>query len=83
VEILCGRFSRDFLGVCVTISEPLLTPREACELLRVSKSWLYSAAHEGRIPSIRLGDPGPVRFERSELEAWLENARAGWTPGRS
>jgi excisionase family DNA binding protein len=66
-----------------TTPEPLWTPREAAAFLRVSKSWLYGAAHDGRIPSVRLGEPGPVRFRREELEEWLEQARGSWTPGRS
>ena len=46
----------------------LLTPTEAQHLLRVSRSWLYGAAKDGRIPSIRLGGPdGPLRFVKEDL----------------
>ena len=51
-------------------------------MLGVSRSWLYAAAADGRIPSVRLGGPqGPLRFVAGDIEAWLEQARAGWQPG--
>jgi excisionase family DNA binding protein len=51
-------------------------------MLGVSSQWLYKAAADGRIPSVRLGGPdGPLRFVREDVEAWLEHARAGWLPG--
>ena len=51
-------------------------------MLGVSRSWLYDAAKDGRVPSIRLGGPdGPVRFVERDLVEWLERARAGWLPG--
>ena len=54
----------------------LLRPAEVCRLLGVSRSWLYQAAIEGRIPSVRLGGPeGPVRFDPEALERWLEAAQ--------
>lgn len=50
----------------------LLRPGEVAELLGVSRSWLYAAAQEGRIPCVRLGGAdGPVRFRLDELEAWI------------
>jgi excisionase family DNA binding protein len=60
----------------------LLRPGEVAELLGVSRSWLYAAAHEGRIPSVRLGGAdGPVRFQRDALEAWIA-AGSQREPGR-
>jgi excisionase family DNA binding protein len=62
--------------------EGLLKPAEVCGVLGVSRSWIYAAAAEGRIPSIRLGGPdGPLRFVRADLEAWIDERRAAWTPG--
>ena len=52
-------------------------------MLGVSRSWLYQAAAEGRIPHVRLGsDDGPVRFVATDIEQWLAEARQRWTPGR-
>jgi len=64
--------------------QALLKPEEVASRLGVSRSWLYEAAKQGRIPSIRLGGfDGPVRFVESDLLAWIERARAGWQPGDS
>jgi excisionase family DNA binding protein len=53
----------------------LLTPSEVALRLGVSRSWLYAAAKQGRIPCVRLGgDDGPVRFLEAELAAWLLRA---------
>jgi excisionase family DNA binding protein len=61
----------------------LLRPAEVCRMLAVSRTWVYAAAADSRIPSIRLGGPdGPLRFVRGDLEVWLDAQRAAWTPGR-
>ena len=62
----------------------LLKPAEVATRLRVSRSWLYDAAKEGRIPSIRIGgEEGPLRFHPDDIERWVNDARAAWSPGRS
>jgi excisionase family DNA binding protein len=62
----------------------LLKPTEVARRLGMSRTWLYAAAKNGRIPSIRIGGPdGPVRFVPEDLEAWLDEARAAWRPGDS
>lgn len=62
----------------------LLKPAEVARRLGVSRSWLYGAAKDGRIPSVRLGGPdGPVRFVADDLERWLEEARSAWMPADS
>jgi excisionase family DNA binding protein len=64
--------------------QQLLKPTEVARRLGVSRTWLYAAAKDGRIPSIRIGGPeGPVRFVAEDLEAWLDEARAAWRPGDS
>jgi excisionase family DNA binding protein len=61
----------------------LLKPAEVASQLGVSRTWLYDAAKAGRIPSIRIGgEDGPLRFVREDLERWIDDARAEWTPGR-
>lgn len=59
----------------------VLMPDEACELLRVKRSWLYKACREGRLPHFRVGGDGPVRFVKADLLEHIERARAGWQPG--
>jgi excisionase family DNA binding protein len=62
----------------------LLRPTEVAQMLGVSRSWLYGAAKDGRIPCVRLGGPdGPLRFVERDLLQWLERARASWRPGDS
>lgn len=62
----------------------LLKPPEVARRLGVSRSWLYAAAGDGRIPSIRLGGPdGPLRFVPEDLERWLTEARAAWRPSEA
>lgn len=62
----------------------LLKPAEVAARLRVSRTWLYDAAKEGRIPSIRIGgEEGPLRFVPEDIERWVNDARAAWSPGRS
>jgi excisionase family DNA binding protein len=62
----------------------LLKPSEVATRLRVSRTWLYDAAKHGRIPSIRIGgEEGPLRFHPDDIERWVNDARAAWSPGRS
>jgi len=64
-------------------TQVLLKPTEVAQLLHVSRSWVYAAAADGRIPCLRLGDPdGPLRFVAADIDAWLQEERARWTPGR-
>jgi excisionase family DNA binding protein len=60
----------------------LLKPRDVCARLQVSRAWVYRAAADGRIPSLRLGGPdGPLRFEPDVLDAWIERSRRAWRSG--
>jgi len=62
----------------------LLKPTEIARRLAVSRSWVYAAATDGRLPSVRLGDDdGPLRFIAADVESWIEGARAGWRPDDS
>jgi excisionase family DNA binding protein len=60
-----------------------MKPSELARQLGVSRSWLYDAAKTGRIPSIRIGgEEGPLRFVTEDIDRWIDEARAAWTPGR-
>jgi excisionase family DNA binding protein len=62
----------------------LLKPTEVARRLGVSRTWLYAAAKDGRIPSVRIGGPdGPLRFVPEDLDAWLDETRAAWRPGET
>lgn len=61
----------------------LLKPTEVAARLGVSRTWLYEAAKDGRVPSIRIGGSnGPLRFVPDDLQRWIDEARAEFTPGR-
>ena len=64
------------------LSTTLLKPAEVCALLA---GVALLALRRGRRRPHPLGSPrrpdGPLRFVKADLEAWLEERRAGWTPG--
>jgi excisionase family DNA binding protein len=65
----------------IGLSEPLLRPEDAAELLSVKVSWIYEACRTGRLPFVRLGKH--IRFTRSDLERWLTGHRhSGRASGR-
>jgi len=59
----------------IGLSEPLLRPEDAAELLSVRVSWIYEACRTGRLPFLRVGKH--IRFTRSELERWLADRYTG------
>jgi excisionase family DNA binding protein len=63
------------MDMTANLDTDLLKPTEVAARLRVSRSWVYEAAKEGRIPSVRLGGPdGPLRFLLDDVDAWLDRA---------
>ena len=64
------------------VSEELLKPVEIAERWGVSRSWVYRAAEEGRIPHLRLGGAGgPLRFSPSAIDHFEEQARRAGSAG--
>lgn len=60
----------------------LIKPTALAAQLGVSRTWIYDAARNGRNPSVRIGGPdGPLRFVPEDIEAWIDAARAAWSPG--
>ena len=47
----------------------LLTTQEVCELLKVSKAYVYWLTHQKRIPYIKM--QGHLRFRQSDIDEWL------------
>ena len=63
--------------------DDLLKPSDIVRRLGTSRSWVYQAAKNGDIPSIRLaGEDGPLRCLEQDIESWIDDARARWRPGR-
>jgi hypothetical protein len=78
------RPERATMAMIETMQESqLLRPAEVQRILKVSKTWLYDAAKEQRIASVRLGGPnGPLRFERTAIEALIRESRVGGLDAR-
>ena len=56
-------------------TDPLLTEKDACAYLRVSKRNLYCWRMAGLIPYFKIGRA--ARFRKSEVDAALERMRMG------
>jgi excisionase family DNA binding protein len=62
--------------------EPLLTAKEAAQLLRVSLSWLAKTRMRGDgIPHIKIGRA--VRYRASDLSQWMKGQRRFSTSEKS
>ena len=72
VDLPSFNSSRPSRGAEVTL-DPILTPGEVADLLRMRKSWVYNAARTGELPHLRLGRA--VRFRRSAIDAYLAGHR--------
>jgi excisionase family DNA binding protein len=53
----------------LSLTEPLLKPSEAADLLAVRTSWIYEAVRAGTLPCLKIGRH--IRFTRAMLEDWL------------
>ena len=60
----------------------LLTVQEVCELLKVSKAYIYWLTHQKKIPFIKM--QGHLRFRKSAIDDWLraQEVRSGDTQER-
>lgn len=57
----------------VGMSETLRTAEEVAERLRVPKTWVYRAAREGHLPSVRCGRYR--RFDDRDVDRWIDGQR--------
>ncbi len=58
--------------------EPLLlTIREACVRLRVSKTQFYRLRDAGQLRTVSVGGPQTVRVAVAELQAYVQRLRDG------
>ncbi len=61
------------MGIQEMIEEEVLTFEEVRQLLKISKSTLYSLARKGEIPAKKIGRQW--RFFREDLIEWVERQR--------
>ncbi len=75
-----GKISYD--SIEGTTDDRLLTVEEVCELLKVSKTYIYWLTHRQKIPYIKM--QGHLRFRRSAIDNWLmaQEVRSGSTQER-
>ena len=55
--------------------ESLVDVKKLEEVYGTPRSWWYTAAEDGKVPSYKLGKYR--RFRISEVESWLEGQRNG------
>ena len=55
------------------VSNRLLTTQEVCELLKVSKTYIYWLTHQKKIPYIKM--QGHLRFRQSDIDEWLRSQK--------
>ena len=55
------------------MSGRLLTAEEVAELLSVPRTWVYRAAREGALPSVRCGRYR--RFDESDVDRWINEQK--------
>jgi excisionase family DNA binding protein len=53
-----------------TTTRRLLSVKEVCEELGMSKSWVYQRIHSQEIPSVKLG--GSIKVKREDLQGYVE-----------
>lgn len=53
---------------------PLLTPNDVCELLGLSRAFVYKAAKKGSLPCVRFGRA--VRFDPADVSAYFARHRS-------
>ena len=51
--------------------DKLLTVQDICELLKVSKTYIYWLTHQKKIPHIKM--QGHLRFRQSAIDKWLKS----------
>ncbi|MFT5325458.1 MAG: excisionase family DNA binding protein [Planctomycetaceae bacterium] len=56
-----------------TMLTPLLTVREAADVLRVSERTLWSLTNSKELPSVRVGRS--VRYDQNDLASWIASRK--------
>lgn len=62
------------MGHFPTVDPRFLLPSDVAEMLNISASQVYALIRSGQLKAIKIGGRGVWRIERSELEAYIEQA---------
>jgi excisionase family DNA binding protein len=54
--------------------DTFLNVDEVAQILRTSRTWIYTLVRQKRIPYFRIAGKS-VRFSQNEIEAWLQEGR--------
>jgi len=65
-----GVFKKSPANQATTTTRQLLSVKEVCEELGMSKSWVYQRIHSAEIPSVKLG--GSIKVKREDLQGYVE-----------
>lgn len=53
----------------------IMTVEEVAAYLKLSTGTIYNKVSKDEIPFLKVGNPGSLRFRRSEIDDWLESHR--------
>lgn len=56
-----------------TTLAPLLTVREAADVLKISERTLWTLTNSGEVPSVRVGRS--VRYDQNDLTEWIASCK--------
>jgi excisionase family DNA binding protein len=65
-----GVFKKSPTSQATTTTRRLLSVKEVCGELGMSKSWVYQRIHSAEIPSVKLG--GSIKVKREDLQGYVE-----------
>jgi len=65
----------------VPIPDLILTLPEVAELLKVAEKTVYTMAQKGELPAVNVR--GQRRFERDDIDAWIERQKVVAVKGRA
>jgi excisionase family DNA binding protein len=57
-----------------SMTDSILTLPEVAKLLKVAEKTVYTMAQRGQLPAFKVR--GQWRFQRSDLDAWIEEQKA-------
>lgn len=55
----------------IMADQKYITVRELCELLRLSRSTVYTLISEKKIPHFKLG--GKILFDKEKIQNWIDS----------
>ena len=73
---LRAKVSKERINEAQDREPELIAAPEACRILGLHRNTLYRLITEGEIPAFRLSRGGRWRFNKKDLQGWLEDKQA-------